>query len=74
MLGAGFDDVDSVNVTEEFAVTANAWLRQYTEHEAELRPLLGDDYDEARKDRRELVRGIEEGLLERFLASGTNPR
>ena len=74
LLAAGFEDVESVDVTDEFAVTAKAWQREYTEHKAELRPVLGDEFDELCKDRRDLISGIEDGLLDRSLTSGKKPR
>ena len=74
LLAAGFEDVESVDMTEEFAVTAKAWQLEYLGHEAELRPLLGDEFDERLSDRRDLITGIEDGLLERYLASGTKPQ
>ena len=73
LIAAGFEDVETVDVTDEFAATARAWHREYTEYEDELRPLLGAELDELCKDRRDLIRGIEDGLLTRSLASGKNP-
>jgi hypothetical protein len=73
LVAAGFEEVESVDVTDQFAVTAKEWQREYMTHEAELRPLLGAEFDERCGDRRDLIDGIEEGLLERYLASGTKP-
>jgi cyclopropane fatty-acyl-phospholipid synthase-like methyltransferase len=71
---AGFVEVDVVDVTDAFLVTARSWLSEWSRHEAELRPILGDDLDERRSDRQDLIRGVEEGLLKRVLVTAVASR
>lgn len=70
---AHFGDVRCDDVTAEFDRTARAWGEGYADHEHELRTLLGDELDELRKRRRDLIAGIGEGLLQRFIVSGSKP-
>lgn len=73
MDAAGFDDVVAIDVTNEFLRVARAWQEQYESKEAQLRALFGDELDELHKDRRDLIAGVEEGLLRRTLVSGRKP-
>ena len=70
LTGAGFVDVESVDVTEECLTTAKAWHREYAEHDVELRNLIGDELDDLYKNRADLITGVEEGLLQRTMAYG----
>lgn len=71
---SGFTEVEIVDVTEDFERTAQAWKRHYSEYEAELRRLIGDEqFEDLNKNRTDLITGVEEGLLERTLAVGVKP-
>ena len=73
MEAAGFVNVETVDVTAQFLETAQAWRRGYLTYEAELRPLLGDEYDELCKNREDLIAAVEDGLLERTMVFGEKP-
>ena len=73
MRAARFEDVEVTDVTREFKATAQAWWDAFSERESEIRPLLGAEYDDRQKGRREMIAGAGEGLLQRVLVSGTAP-
>lgn len=73
MQGAGFSDLEVVDLTDDFLRTAYDWHEQYSAHEDELRLLIGDEIDELSKDRNDLIAGVEEGLLKRTLVCGRKP-
>ena len=74
MVSAGFEDVKVDDVTSDFLATARAWLDGYTRHEERLRDLIGEEmFDDLDKNRRDLISGIEGGLLRRWFASGVKP-
>ncbi|MGH2747439.1 MAG: hypothetical protein ACRDKB_05895 [Actinomycetota bacterium] len=70
MHGAGFTDVDIIDQTPDFLAVARAWQVEYTTYEAELKPVLGAEWEERQSDRGDLIRGVEEGLLRRVLVAG----
>lgn len=69
MTAAGFVDLEITDVTQDFLGTARAWTAGFVRHERELKEVLGDEWEERQADRRDLIRGIEEGLLRRLLVS-----
>lgn len=71
MEAAGYERLEVVDVTEDFRRTAVAWHEQYTKHADELRSILGSELDELCENRTDLIAGVEEGLLQRALVSGT---
>ena len=70
---AGFAEVEVTDVTAAFITTAQAWFSAFAERDGELRPLLGGEYDERQKGRREMIEAAQGGLLQRLLISGTAP-
>jgi hypothetical protein len=74
MRAARYEDIDITDVSQEFVATAQAWFTAFAERENELRPLLGAEYDDRQKGRRELIQGTQEGLLQRLLVSATAPK
>ena len=73
MKGAGFVEVGVTNLTKEFGDTTLAWLQEYSRYEAELREIIGGEFDERMGDRRDLLQGVEKRLLRRVLVTGTAP-
>ncbi|HVL65178.1 MAG TPA: hypothetical protein VM573_08435 [Actinomycetota bacterium] len=73
MEAARFREVETVDVTHAFGDVARAWDREFNDHEASLREVLGDELEERRADRRGMIAAIEEGLLRRLLVTGTAP-
>jgi len=70
---AGFVDVEVTDVTPAFITTVQASFSAFAERDGELRPLLGNEYDERQKGRREMIEAARGGLLQRLLISGTTP-
>jgi hypothetical protein len=73
MSAAGFIDVDVTDASDDFLETARFWFTEFSLHEQELRAVLGDALDEQQSDRRDMIRGVEEGLLRRVLVAATAP-
>lgn len=73
MTAARFEDVEITDVTETFVHTARAWMDAFNEHEAELKKLIGAVWDQRQRDRAAMIAGIEDGLLQRLLVTGTAP-
>ena len=70
---AGFVDIEVLDVTEDFHSTANAWVAQWSRHEDELRPILGELLDERTTHHKEMIAGAEQGLLKRLLITARKP-
>jgi cyclopropane fatty-acyl-phospholipid synthase-like methyltransferase len=66
---AGFEDIEIIDVTEDFIETARAWFKAFDARKRELRPLLRTEYDDRQKGRREMIAGAREGLLKRLIVS-----
>jgi cyclopropane fatty-acyl-phospholipid synthase-like methyltransferase len=73
MTQAGFTNVETEDVTQEFETTARLWHREYKTHEEELRRALGAEYDGLYVNRADMISGLEDHLLERWLVVGTQP-
>ena len=71
MGAARFGSVDVTDVTEDFLHTARAWHSAFARHEAELKDIVGTQWDERQTERGEIIQAIEEGLLRRILVTGT---
>lgn len=75
LASAGFVDIDEVDLTVEFAVTAWAWFHEWADHVDELVQLEGRDAFETRqRDRLTQLDAIEDGLLRRGLFWAARPR
>jgi hypothetical protein len=71
---AGFVDIEEIDCTAEFAITARAWVDQCDRHHDALAELLGvDQLDERQCERRIQSRAVEDGLLRRSLLVAVNP-
>ena len=69
---AGFSEIKEWDVTAEFLITAEAWLRFSRELEKELRALQGAKaFDDQQSDRETILAAIQEGLLSRSLLVAT---
>ena len=70
---AGFVDVEVLDVTGDFHSTASEWVAQWSRHEDELKPILGELLDERRTHHEEMIAGAEKGLLKRLLITAGRP-
>ncbi|MGH2787824.1 MAG: hypothetical protein ACRDJV_07920 [Actinomycetota bacterium] len=73
MSAAGFTDVDVTDLTASFLEVARAWQSEFLRHERELKEVMGDEWEERLRDRADMIRGVEEGLLRRVLVTGRAP-
>jgi len=75
LASAGFTDIDTVDLTAEFARTARGWIDGWSANEAELTVLeSAATFAERQRERRTQLRAVEDGLLQRALFSSTRPR
>jgi hypothetical protein len=75
LASAGFNDIDAVDLTPEFAATARAWIDGRAAHEAELSALESPaTFADRQRDGCFQLRAVEEGLLCRALFSATRLR
>jgi hypothetical protein len=73
MEAAGFEGIEVGDVTQDFIDTAEAWFEAFATRSLELRPLLGNEFDDRQKARQDMITAAGEGLLQRLLVSGTAP-
>ena len=74
LASTGFVDVDMLDLTDQFASTARAWLAGWTANEEELTALESPAaFAERQRERRTQLRAIDDGLLRRGLFSATRP-
>ena len=73
MEAAGFEAIEIRDVTEDFLATAQAWFDAFAARSRELRPVLGNEFDDRQKGRREMIAAASEGLLQRLLVSASAP-
>jgi hypothetical protein len=65
---AGFREIDEVDLTDQFRVTATAWLRESARAAEQLEEVFGsEEYRQAQQERVETLAAIEGGLLRRSL-------
>ncbi len=65
---AGFERIESVDVTEEYRETLSAWIREWDKASRELIPLLGTTEFEERQTRRmRALTAVNEGWIRRAL-------
>ncbi len=68
---AGFGRVGIADATAEFLETARAWLTEFSRHESDVKGIIGEaEWEERQASRRQLLMGIEIGLLRRVLVNG----
>ena len=71
---AGFVEVGSADLTDEYLITQTQWIDATAKREAALREILGEsDYDERMENRRRTKAAIEAGLLARFMYWAKRP-
>jgi len=70
---ARFEDIEVADVTKDFLETVQAWFDAFSANEAELRPLLGERFDERQQGRRDMIVATGQGLLQRLLVSARAP-
>ena len=72
---AGFVDIETTDLTAEFAATARAWIDGWAANEAELSALeSAEQFAERQRDRRTQLQAVEEGLLRRAMFSASRAR
>jgi hypothetical protein len=70
LASAGFIDIDEIDLTAEFAVTARAWLTECEANAEQLSRLESARVCEQRqRERRAHLRAIEDGLIRRSMFS-----
>ena len=74
MTRAGFVDVEEVDGTPAFAHVTRAWVEEWDRHRDALVELLGPGgFHDRQRGRRNMLRAIEHGVLERSLVVGRAP-
>ena len=65
---AGFTELEEVDVTDQWRVTAAAWLDESAHAAEELKEIFGiEEYRQAQQEREETLAAIDSGLLRRSL-------
>ena len=68
LISAGFGEIDEVDVTDQWRVTATAWMVESARAAVQLEEIFGvDEYRQAQQERQETLAAIESGLLRRSL-------
>jgi len=73
MEAAGFEEIEVSDVTPDFVSTAESWFKAFATRAAELRPLLGNEFDYRQRARQEMITAADRGWLRRLLVNGTAP-
>ncbi len=74
MEAAGFEDIQVIDVTDEYVATLTAWIREWEAASTELEQLMGiDEFTERQKRRRQALAAARDGLLQRYLISAISP-
>ena len=72
LASAGFVDIQTIDLTAEFAATARAWLEGWEANAEELSALeVAGAFEERQRERQVQQRAIDDGLLRRGLFSAT---
>jgi len=75
LVSAGFTDIEVVDLTTDWAVTARGWLEGWTANQAELSALESPAaFTQRQKERQTQLCAIDDGLLRRGLFSATRAR
>ncbi len=68
LASAGFGEIDELDLTDEYRVTAEAWLRESARAATQLEEIFGaKEFRQRQREREETLAGIEGGLLRRSL-------
>jgi len=74
MEAAGFEDIQVVDVTDEYMVTLTGWIREWEADSSELEQLMGiAEFAERQKRRSQAIASARDGLLQRYLISAIRP-
>lgn len=70
----GFEDVELLDVTDEYLATLAAWAREWDTESPELEQLIGTDQFAAHQSRRrKALKTVQDGLLRRYLITAVRP-
>lgn len=68
LVGAGFREVEEIDLTAEFLETTLAWMRERERHRGELLKAESEaSFEERQNDSRVQAKAVEDGLLRRSL-------
>jgi hypothetical protein len=68
LASAGFEEIDEVDLTDQYRVTAAAWLHESADAAAQLEEIFGiEEFRRGQQEREETLSAIERGLLKRSL-------
>ena len=68
LASAGFGEIDELDLTDEYRVTAQAWLSESTRAATQQEEIFGvEEFRQRQQEREETLAGIEGGLLRRSL-------
>ena len=71
MRQAGFTDVELVDVSDEYELTVEAWIREWNAGKAEIEVLIGPECFADRQElREEGLEKVQSGLRKRFSITG----
>ena len=70
---AGFTDIAVTDLTGDYEDTARRWMEEWDRESGELAELLGDDFHERQRRRRNALPAIGGGLLKRYLVLARKP-
>ena len=70
---AGFEEIEEIDLTDEFLRVARAWGEARRRHAEALKAAEGADFDVRMRDNRTRVRAIEAGLQRRSLFVARRP-
>jgi len=74
MEAAGFEDIQVIDVTDEYVATLTGWIREWEADSAELEQLMGiDEFAERQTRRSQAIASARDGLLQRYLISAIRP-
>ncbi len=69
---AGFGEIDEVDLTDQYRVTAAAWLHESAVAAKQLEEIFGiEEFRRGQQEREETLAAIEGGLLKRSLFTST---
>jgi hypothetical protein len=68
LAGAGFGEIDELDLTDQYQQTAAAWLHESTRAAKQLEEIYGiEEFRESQQEREKTLAAIEAGVLNRSL-------
>jgi hypothetical protein len=65
---AGFDEIEEVDSTDQYRVTAEKWLEESARASDDLAAVFGiEEFEQSQREREETLTAIDDGLLRRSL-------